>query len=143
MSLVLCPSDVPGLGRRSEEADHGFQLRRGQRSGEEVALHEIAVRSLETGYLARVLDPFGHCGEPQGVREPDDALDEVVAVRFGRDCVYERFVDLQAINGKTTEMAERREGRPEVVEGQADAELLEPPQALLRSDGVDQQRGSQ
>ena len=37
-------------------------------------------------------------------------------------------------------MAERREGRPEIVEGQADAELLESPQALLRSDGVDQQR---
>src|SRR4030088_2486768 len=69
--------------------------------------------------------PSADAPEGQALAEADDARDELGLVGLVLDVVYGRLVDLQHVDRKLLEVGEDRAARAEVVDRQAQAELLQ------------------
>src|SRR5581483_3378823 len=77
------------------------------------------------GQLLGRLDAFGHRGEAEVPAEVEDGPDDGRVARVGGEAGHELAVDLQEVGGEAALPGEGGVARPEVVDGQADAEALE------------------
>ena len=91
------------------------------------ALSGVASLVLEPQELVDRLDALGHGLEAQRAAELDQRVDERGAgpVRGGSE--HEGPVDLDDVHGELLEVGQRRVARAEVVDGEADAEVLQRP----------------
>src|SRR5712692_9610713 len=87
--------------------------RRGSR--EQISLTELAMQRLEQRALLGGLDPFGDDVDRQAVAEGQDRADDLDVLRLARGA-HERRVDLQRVDRKAMQVAERRVAGPEIVE---------------------------
>src|SRR5215216_5157447 len=93
-----------------------------------------AVEPLERRDLFRTLDPFCDRLHPEVVCELHDRRRHHPLLRASTKPADERLVDLEDVDRKTLEVAERRVPCPEVVESEADADA--PELAETREHGV-------
>ena len=96
-----------------------------QRLVEEVALAEVALEAAQLAELDFVLDPLGDHVERERPGHPDHRLDDRRPLLFDAERVDEGAVDLQRVEGITVEVGERGVAGAEVVEDEADAELVQ------------------
>src|SRR5215218_4989557 len=93
--------------------------------GEVVALAQRAGQVVERLQLVGVLQALRNDLHAQGLAELDDGRGHRARLRAGRHAVDEGLVDLQRVDREPAQVGQRRVPRAEVVEGQADAELLD------------------
>jgi hypothetical protein len=77
--------------------EHRAQFVQRHRAAEQIALNEIAARTLEKLILLQALDALGDHLQMQSVGHDDDRLDDLHVRRGGGDIENERAVDLQSI----------------------------------------------
>src|ERR1051326_2739023 len=111
--------------RREQARQQRPELLRGDRLREEEALHHVAPVAAKEHGLFFHLDAFRDDFEAEGVGHGDDGGDDGGAVRVGVDVADEGLVDLERVDREALEVGERRVAGAEVVERDADAELLQ------------------
>jgi hypothetical protein len=85
--------------------------------------------------LSLRLDPFGHDGEAESVRQRGDARDDRSVVRVAGHRHDERPVDLQLLDGEPPQVGQRGIPGAEVVDRQVHAQLpetLQDPDCAIR-----------
>ncbi|MEO5843041.1 MAG: ABC transporter permease, partial [Acidimicrobiales bacterium] len=102
-------------------------------AGEVEALHPIAAGDAQDLELANVLHSFGHDLHAQRVREGRDRVDDRRCLVIVLELADERPVDLDRVDGKVAQVADRRVTGAEVVDGDLDAEFLERAELSQRS----------
>src|SRR5439155_16412994 len=85
----------------------------------------------ETELLAG-LDAFRDDAQAELMADGDDRPRDRRGVRVGGSVPYERAIHLDGVDGKSPQVRQRRVSRAEVVDGDPDAQLLEPAQRLVR-----------
>jgi len=86
---------------------HRAQLLQRHRAAEQVALNEIAARTLEKFVLLQAFHAFGDHLQMQGVRHDDDCLDDLHVRRGIGNVDDERTVDLQCVQRQALEIGQR------------------------------------
>src|SRR3954447_19238321 len=120
------PRAERGVGRRVGAAEERGDLLRRDGPGEVEALPELAAEALQGHELVVVFDPFGDGRERQAFAEADDRAHELrLAGGALAEAHDERAVDLQHVDRELVEVAERGVARPEVVEREQHARLLQ------------------
>src|SRR3546814_1520122 len=82
--------------------------------------------------LFRSLDPLGDQADAERARQRGDRLDDRRVLRAGGDVAHEALVDLQAVDRKALEVAERRIAGAEVVDRDRSEEHTSELQSLMR-----------
>ena len=103
-----------------------------ERLGQVEALPALAAEPLEQLQLVGVLDALGDRPQPQGPAHPQHRVHQHGAIGMRVDAVDEALVDLQHVDRELLQVRQRRVPRAEVVERDADPELLELVQARDR-----------
>ena len=80
--------------------------------------------------------PSAMTSEVEGAAELDDRLDDGPVAGVGRDALHEAGIELEQVDRQVLQLGHRGEARPEVVDGDLDAERLEPPQDARRLLGL-------
>ena len=97
----------------------------GERAAEQEALRVVAADHPQRLELGRRLEPFGHRGEPERVRERDDRLDDARVFVVAPEPVDEAAVDLERRHREPLQVAERRVAGAEVVDADVHAEIAQ------------------
>ena len=92
---------------------------------EEIALDLVAAKKPEHRNLLIRFHAFRHDAQSHGAAEPDDGIDDRGGIRVVDHVGYETAVDFDPVERKCPERAERRVSGPEIVDGDADAEILD------------------
>ena len=79
---------------------------------------------LQDGCRLLIVDPFGDGLQPEGAGERNERFDEYPVGWIGGQVLDERAVDLDLVDGKRAQVAERRIAGAEVVDRHLAAELL-------------------
>src|SRR5688572_11827434 len=90
-----------------------------------VALHHVAAHALEQLHVGGFFHAFGDHAQLQRVRQPHQALDDLVAHVAGGQLLDERAVDLERVHGKARQVRKRRVAGAEVVDTQAHAHAVQ------------------
>ena len=93
---------------------------------EQIALTVFALESGEGPDFGFVLDALGDGRHVERLGQPDDALNDTQAGLAAQHRGHETAVDLERVDGEAMEVAEARIAGPEIVDGDAQAEFLEP-----------------
>ena len=101
----------------------------GRRSGEQVALAEVASELAQLRELPVGLDALGDGDEAERVGEAHEVGGDGRVLRVVLDALDEGQVDLDDVDREAAEVLERREPGAEVVERDADAVVVQ----LLRA----------
>lgn len=104
-------------GLRHLGAGAGFRV--------QVALGEIAAGFAQTRHLLGVLDPFRGHVNAHGVAEIHDGRDDRGVAVVAGEVLNEALVDLDVVDRELLEVDQRGEARPEIVEGDGDAGLVQ------------------
>jgi len=80
-----------------------------------VSLRQVAAERPQTVQLLLGLDPLGHDLEPQAVGQRDGAGDDRRVAVVVSEAGDERAVDLEHVQGKIVQIAERRITGAEIV----------------------------
>src|SRR3954452_22344589 len=132
---------VPLTGRNLGGADQLPQIVKLARPAEVPALAELrAHRAQLLGLLLR-LDPLGHDLHPERPREHDHSTHDGVLLAVAPDLADERAVDLQHVDLRhLSQVQERREADPKVVDRQPHADVAQRAQAQQRRVRVGEER---
>ena len=130
-----------GCGRVRELGEEVLHRVGRERAGEHEALAAVALFLLQLTELVLLLDALGERLQPELLAELHERADE--RARLGRvaDRAHERAVDLEDVDGELPQVRERRVAGSEVVDGDADAELLDRAELLCGRVGVVHDRG--
>src|SRR5690606_1067737 len=120
---------VPALRPLVQEAR---ELRRRHRSADQKALRAVAFQIHEALELLARLDAFCDDVELQAVRQLDDASHDAGGSRIPCHAMDERAIDLELIERQTTQVAQRRISRAEIVDRYRNAEHLKLPEHVDR-----------
>src|SRR5262245_34723790 len=96
-----------------------------ERFGEEVALGEFAVEGFKLLGVLGGLDSFGGDANAKRMGQGDNGLDDLKVLAVEPHAVDERTVDLEQVDGKAMEVAERRIAGAEVVDTELNAQFLQ------------------
>lgn len=111
------------------------------RATEKVALAERATTQGEGPHRLDILDAFGDGRHIEAFREPENGLDDLLALGIALHRLNEGSIDLELVELHLAEMVQARVARPEVVQRDLDARGLKRRQGLLgRRDIADQGR---
>src|SRR5687768_16584995 len=112
-----------GDGAGAGAAEQFPRFRRRDRTGIEIALDSVAAERLDKAPLLGGRNPFGHRLHAEAAGEGYDGADDGEALRVplgnGMD---EAAVDLERVERRLAQIAERRIAGAEIVHGEADAE---------------------
>src|SRR5262249_32751683 len=121
--------DADGRRGRPRRSDVGGEDLRELVAGDglapQVALGQVAPEADQLPLLRLGLDAFGDGLHAHRVGEADHALDDRGVLLVGPEAVHEAAIDLDRVDGHALEVDERAVAGAEVVDGEADAELLE------------------
>src|SRR5450631_813525 len=92
------------------------------RFAKKIALHFIAVQPSQLEQLLVSLDALRHNVELQRMRKIDDDRDQRQSTLSRNHVDDERTVNLERVNGKLGQVAERGETGAEVIDGNRDAQ---------------------
>ena len=107
---------------RTRPCDPRFQLGRGERRAEKIALGHVAAEAGQHVPGGAVLDTFGHDPQLQGVGQVDDGPHDRARAGVGGHGLDERLVDLQLVDRQVLQRGQRRVARAEVVDRHAHAQ---------------------
>src|SRR4029079_4403253 len=93
---------------------------------EEIALPLLASHADKKVGRGAVLDTFGHDHEAELLAETDGRADDRRVIGICKQIGHERPVDLESVERKLLQIAQARISGAEIVEQDADAELLDP-----------------
>src|SRR5687767_1986199 len=105
--------------------NHVRQLAGRHRTAEEVPLEFVAAMGSEEPCLFLGLDAFSDYANLEGLADGDDRRHDRSVASAAADVLYERLVDLERVDGKPLQVVQRRMTDAEVIDGDADSELLE------------------
>ena len=86
--------------------------------------------------LGRGFNSFGDGLEVQGLREVDDAADDIGDLRTRMDAADEAAVDLEDVDWHRLQVSQRRVSGTEIIDGHAHAQLPQSVQNLSHVPGV-------
>ena len=101
-----------------------------------MALTNPAPERHELLHLPRRLDAFRHDIEVQSAREVQDRADDFAAVLTLVETRHKRSIDLQCVDGKSLQVAQRRVSGAEIIKTDARAVALQIAQDRTRAFGV-------
>ena len=104
----------------------------GQRPAEQIALDGVAAEVAHPLEILGGLDAFGGDVHPEALGELDDRLDDRDVLRPRAGFADEAAVDLQLVEDRLVQIADRRIAGAEIVERDADAERAEALQHVER-----------
>ena len=97
---------------------------------------KFAAKLLEVGPLPARFDAFGNHFQVKMMSEGDDEPRDFPAFNILLETAKEGTIDLQNVDGKTAEAAERGMARAKIVYAEPDAEILQLREDARRSFGV-------
>src|SRR3569833_2043682 len=106
-------------------AQQGLHFERGDRAAEVVALQLVATVLAQELEVRKGYDALGHHLEPERMAERDDGPHDGGIVGVAVDVAHETLVDLEAVDGKTLEIAEAGIAGAEIVHRNVDAQRLQ------------------
>src|ERR1700674_5235741 len=116
---------TPPPGKNRKLVMGGFSHTRFEQCSEPVGKHRmtevitlplIAAMRLKEGKLLACFHPFRHHPLLETVAHGDDCADNGRIIGIGGDIAYERLVDLQSVDGKSTEVTQTRVSGAKVVD---------------------------
>ena len=102
------------------------------RRADQIALHLVAAEAAQPQQLALGLDALGDHPQAEAVAEIDDRAHDHLVVQVVLEVLDEGLVDLQPLHRQPLDVGQRRVAGAEIVDRQADAQLVEVAQALDR-----------
>ena len=107
--------DREGRGRLDRQSEQPIQLGGRDRRAEQEALHLGAALGPQLRELLHGLDALGGNANAEFAREVDRGPDDGQRIAFLPKVAHEGFVDLQLVERKASEVAERRVAGAEIV----------------------------
>ena len=104
---------------------HHGELRRAERSTEEIALDIVAILAAQEVHLHLLFDTFGNHAFFQTPRHGDHGADDNSLIRRVGDVADEGTIDLQDIDGEMFQVTQTGVSRPKIIDRQADPKVLE------------------
>src|SRR6266540_1228178 len=101
------------------------EVRRGQRSAEEIPLRLVATLIAEERELLRGRHPLRHDAQPEPVSHRDDGSGDRAMIGIPRELLNEGAIELDPIDRKTSEIVQEPKARSEIVEGDPHVPLLQ------------------
>src|SRR6202789_3476539 len=92
--------------------------------GVEITLAEFAAELFEMGLLAGCFDAFGNHFEVKMMGQGHDQAGDFTAFHVLLDPANERAIDLQNVDGKASDAAERRMAGAKIIDAEANPEVL-------------------
>lgn len=106
-------------------AQQGKKVRLCKRTRDQEALDQVAVEFTDDFQLRLCFDALGHRAHSQASRQRHYRRYNRARSPGFCDLLHERAIDFQGVDGKLVQVAERGVARPEIINGDLDAEHLQ------------------